>query len=120
MTNLLMNLSKEKLKWFRAALVITGAIKGTFRDSLYQELSLESLEDRRWSRRLFSSTKLYRDSYHPTFILTIMLIRSTTQNEINPISARTKVFENSFFPYCIKEWSKLNNKIRNIKSINLK
>ena len=46
------------------------------------------------------------------------LTRSTTQNKIKPISARTKVFENSFFPYCIKEWSKLNDKIRNIKSIN--
>ena len=28
------------------------------------------------------------------------------------------MFENSFFPYCIKEWSKLNDKIRNIKLIN--
>ena len=28
------------------------------------------------------------------------------------------MFENSFFPYCIKEWSKLNDKIRNIESVN--
>ena len=28
------------------------------------------------------------------------------------------MFENSFVPYCIKEWSKLNDKIRNIESIN--
>ena len=28
------------------------------------------------------------------------------------------MFENSFFPYCIKEWSKLNDQIRNIESIN--
>ena len=28
------------------------------------------------------------------------------------------MFENSFFPDCIKEWSKLNDKIRNIESIN--
>ena len=27
------------------------------------------------------------------------------------------MFENSFIPYCIKEWSKLNYKIINIKSI---
>ena len=46
------------------------------------------------------------------------LTRSTTQNKIKPIPARTKVFENSFFPYCIEEWSKLNDKIRNIESIN--
>ena len=28
---------------YKAALVITGAVKGTSRDSLYQELGLESL-----------------------------------------------------------------------------
>ena len=28
------------------------------------------------------------------------------------------MFENSFFRYCIKEWSKLSNKMRNIESIN--
>ena len=46
------------------------------------------------------------------------MCRSTTQNKIKPIPARTKVFENSFFPHCIKEWSKLNDEIRNIESIN--
>ena len=35
-----------------------------------------------------------------------------------PIPARIKEFENSFFPYSVKEWSKFNDKIRNIKSIN--
>ena len=40
------------------------------------------------------------------------------QNKIKPITARTKVFQNSFFPYCIKEWSKLDDKIRNIESTN--
>ena len=43
---------------YKAALVVTGAIKGTSRDRLYQELGLEFLADRRWPRRLFSSKKL--------------------------------------------------------------
>ena len=43
---------------YRAALVITGAINGTSRDRLYQELGLESLVDRRWSRRLFFFHKI--------------------------------------------------------------
>ena len=43
--------------------------------------------------------------------------RSTTQNKIKPTPVRKKVFEN-FPPYCIKEWSKLNEKTRNIESIN--
>ena len=34
---------------YNAALAITGAIKGSSRERLYQELGLESLSDRRWS-----------------------------------------------------------------------
>ena len=50
---------KDKLEMvqYNAALVITGAIKGTSRDRIYKELSLESLAERRWSCKIFSSTK---------------------------------------------------------------
>ena len=37
---------------YNATLVITGAIKGTSRDRIYRELGLESLAERRWSRRI--------------------------------------------------------------------
>ena len=37
---------------YNAALAITGAIKDSSRERLYQELGLESLNDRRWYRRL--------------------------------------------------------------------
>ena len=37
----------------RSALVITGAIKGTLRDRLYQEIARESLADGRWSCKIF-------------------------------------------------------------------
>ena len=68
---------------YKAALVITGAIKGTSRDRLYQELGLESLADRRWSRKLFSSTKSYRDSYHLILKLTIMLLVKGVYDSFN-------------------------------------
>ena len=66
--------TKIEMVQHKAALVITGAIKGTSRDILHQELGLESLADRRRPVAFFSSTKLYRDSYHLTFHLTIMLL----------------------------------------------
>ena len=46
---------KEKIKMvqYKAALVITGAIKGTSGDRLYQELGVKSLAVKRWSSRLF-------------------------------------------------------------------
>ena len=116
---------KIEMVQYRAAFAITGAMKGTSRDRLYQELGLESLADRRWSRRLFFFHKItqrllpsYLQTYHNAVSEGAYLTRSATQNKIEPIPARTKVFENSFFPYCIREWSKLSDKIRNIESIN--
>ena len=110
---------------YKAALVITGAIKGKFRERLYQGLGLESLADRRWSRILFFFHKVikrllpsYFQTYHNAVSEGAYLTLSTTQNKIKPIHARIKVIENSFFPYCIKEWSNLNDKIRSIESIN--
>ena len=87
---------------YKAALASTGAIKGTSRDRLYQELGLESLGDRRWFRRFFFFHKIiqrllqsYLYTYHNVVSEGVYLIRSTTHNKIKPIPARTKVFENS-------------------------
>ena len=37
---------------FNAALAVIGGIRGSFRERLYQELGLESLQQRRWFRKL--------------------------------------------------------------------
>ena len=60
---------KIEMVQYKAALVITGAIKGTSRDRLYQELGLESLADRRWSRRLFFLHKIIQGLL-PSYIQT--------------------------------------------------
>ena len=44
--------TKIEMSQYRVALVITGAIKGTSRDHLYQKIGLESVADRRWSRKI--------------------------------------------------------------------
>ena len=107
---------------YKEALVITGGITETSRDKLYQELDLESLADSIWYRRIFFFQIIIREPlpsylqiYHNAVSEEAYLTRSTTQNKINPISARTKVFENSFFPYCIEERSQLSNKISSTK-----
>ena len=45
---------KEKLESFQynTRLALTGAIRGTSKDKIYQELELESLWDPRWCRKL--------------------------------------------------------------------
>ena len=62
---------KIEMVQYKAALAITGTIMGTSLDRIYQDLGLESLADKRWSRNLFPSTKLYRDFYHLTNMLLV-------------------------------------------------
>ena len=59
MTNLTESV-KDKLEMvqYNAALVITGALKGTSRNLIYRELGLESLAELRWSRKIFFFHKI--------------------------------------------------------------
>ena len=45
---------------YNVALAITGAIKGTSKEKLYNELGLEYLKDRRWMRRLSAGESILR------------------------------------------------------------
>ena len=49
---------KIEMVQYKAALVITGMIKRTSHDRLYQELGLECLVDKRWFHRLFFFHKI--------------------------------------------------------------
>ena len=108
---------------YNAALAITGTIKGTSYDRLYQELGLEYLRDRRRCRRLVhfynivncSSPKYLSDllpekrrSYDPE---RTHLFAETFSN--------TAYFSNSFLPFCIKEWNKLSPSLRNAVSVSV-
>ena len=46
---------------YSAAIAITGAIRGTSREKLFEELGLESLQQRRWYRKLCYFYKIFRD-----------------------------------------------------------
>ena len=54
MMKLLTNSFHQKIEslQYNAALAITGAISGTSREKIYQELGLKSLQQRRWYRKL--------------------------------------------------------------------
>lgn len=106
---------------YKAALAITGAIQGTSRDKLYQELGLESLESRRYIRRLCLFYKIYYNQ-SPTYLNHIIPIRNSTyitrnSTSIPQIPNRSQYFRNSFFPYTINEWNKLDPSIQNIQTL---
>ena len=50
---------------YNAVLAITGAIRGTSKDKLYQELGLESLRNRRWLRRMSYLYKIISTKLSP-------------------------------------------------------
>ena len=108
---------------YNTALAITGAIKGTSRERLYQELCLESMKDRRWYRRLTyfynivngNNQNTLKSICHPNNILIIM-------NEVTYFIYlfHTEYYKNSFFlPFCVNEWKKLDPSIHNSTSVSI-
>ena len=46
---------------YNASLAITGAIRGTSKEKLYQKLGFEFLQQRRWFRKLCTFYKIYKN-----------------------------------------------------------
>jgi len=114
----------EKLEQmqYSAALAITGAWKGTSRENLYKELRCESLNVRRWSRRLFLFYKILKNII-PDYIRYPMpklkMITYSLRNEdiVGQINARTSKLKSNFYYHCLSEWNKLDPSIMSSSSL---
>ena len=112
----------SKIEWiqYNAALAITGAIRGTSQTKLYNELGLESLKFRRWFRWLctFFKIKIYGKPKYLLNKIPSSQIHYNTRNadQVETYYCRTDIFKNSFFPYTIIEWNKLDIDIQKSKS----
>ena len=62
---------------YNACLAITGAIRGSSREKLYQELGFESLQQRRWNRKLCNFCKVFKNE-SPRYLLNIIPTRNPT------------------------------------------
>ena len=108
---------------YKAALAITGTIKGTSRERLYQELGLESLCDRRRYRRLIYFFNIV--NYHSPNYLSRLL--PDKQRSLNPqrselykeIFSHSLYFDSSFFPFCVKAWNQLESCLRNSLTVSI-
>ena len=94
---------------YNAALAITGAIRGSSREKLYQELGLETLQQRRWYRKLCCFYKILK-SQSPKCLYSIIPIhkmsyRTRQCNKISTINVKHDFFKNTFFPSTIIEWN---------------
>ena len=104
-------------------LLLLVHLKSTSRDRVCRELGLESLVEQRWSRKIFIFHKIitgllpvYLQSYISYCGEGVYRTRSANQKNLRQFSTRTKIFESSFFPYCISEWNNLSEELRKIKS----
>ena len=103
---------------YNAALAITGAIKGSSREKIYDELGLESLSSRRYIRRLLTFHKYFTNKsplYLYSIIPKVNLESRTRHRENIPLlKTRTDAFKYSYFPNSIQEWNKIGVSTRNL------
>ena len=78
------------------------------------------MSDRRWFRRLNLFYRIsnglatsYLADHIPQRSVTNISLRTRNQN----ILCRTERYQNSFFPFCIKNWNSLDESIRSLSSI---
>ena len=119
--HLIILLSRIQSVQDNAAIAITGAIRGTSSEKLYQELGLESL---RWLRKLCLFYKIYNKSPSYLHNLTPAKVKfySTRSSQIDNtcnIKTRSNFSRNNFFPSTITEWNKLDRDIRNSDCLNV-
>ena len=92
---------------YNAALAITGAIRSTSRAKLDQELGLESLQERRWYRKLCYFFKIFKGQ-SPDYLSKILpsIKRAYNTRNVDNIlcfNTRHNFFRNSFFPSTLIE-----------------
>ena len=108
---------------YNASLAITGAIRGSSREKLYNELGLEPLYSRRWFRRLCAFYKIVNEK-SPKYLYDLIpkhnqLFNFRNRNRIPNVFCRTEFFRNSFFPSVISEWNKLNEHLASSESFSI-
>ena len=96
---------------YRACLVITGAMQGTSREKIYQELGLESLQSRRWYRKLAIFYKIYKNK-SPFYLFNLV-------PEKTSYATRNVGCTPCFLPSATTEWNKLYPTIRNAENFGI-
>ena len=88
---------------YNAAIAITGAIRGTSSEKLFQELGLESLKSRGWLRKLclFYKTFHKKSSSYLFQLISpknnVYATRSSQSKKISSFKTRHNFFKDSFF-----------------------
>ena len=110
--------SKIESVQYNASFTITGAIRGTSQEKLYQELGLESIRSKRWLKRMCYCYKLIK-TQKPLYLFSLIPPKLNSLRHPNPYSVmrcRNDYFKNSFIPCVVRKWNELSTEIRNSTS----
>ena len=104
-------------------MAITGAIRGTLKEKFYQELGLESLQLRRWYRKLGIFYKIFK-SRSPQYLFKLIPEKTSsyvTRNAYNiPLfNINHNFYKNSLFPSTIIEWNNPDSNLRNSENFGI-
>ena len=126
MTNQITSRLKTKMEniQYQTCIAITGAIQGTSREHLYHELGLKSLGDQRWCRKPTFFYKIMNE-LAPKYVANYLHVndnqtyktRTSEHSNAKRFGTRTEIFRQSFFPFCVNEWCKLDISLRKAENI---
>ena len=90
---------------------------------MYQELGLQSLQLRRWYKKLCCFHKIY-NKQAPGYLTKLIPRRNEAYQtrhlaNIPSLSFKHNFFKNTFFPSTILEWNKVDASVRNLASYNV-
>ena len=109
----------EKLEstQYNTAIAITGTIRGTSSEKLFQELGLESLKSRSWLRKLSLFYKIFHEK-SPSYLFQLIPPKNNVYATRSSQNNKTPSFKNRLNGI-ISEWNNLYINIRNSSPINV-
>ena len=123
-SSLTLNYQMEALEriQYQAALAVSGAWKGTNTDKIYEELGWETLDMRRWFRRLTMFYKIM-NNLTPEYLRDPVPLRGhygfRSPGVLNVIPFRTDRYHHSFYPDSINSWNKIGPVLSGAKSLSI-
>ena len=103
---------------YNAALAITGAIRGPFKEEFHQDLVLKFLEDRRWLKPMSKLCEIVLSKLPPSFYEIIpplqMSLGTLIVFKLYVVGLHfSKIL---FLSFTIIEWNKMDSEMKNIDS----
>ena len=105
---------------YQAALAVSGCWKGTNTDKIYEQLGWESLDQRRFFRRLVTFYKIM-NNMTPAYLKQSIPSSSYTNRSGNTplVKSRTDYYLHSFYPDSLISWNNIGPGLRSAKSLSM-